>query len=1168
MSLQNFVHLHLHSEYSLSDGIIRIEELVERSCEYNFPAVALTDLTNLFGLIKFYRMAREKGIKPIVGCELRLVKEEGNIGAPFVLLVKNKRGYTNLTKLISKAYIEGQDTGDPLVKIDWLSDYSEGLIALSGGQKGHIGQALLLNNNNLAKKRINYFRDIYGEDFFLEIQRVGREDEEHYNISAIDLAQEIGIPIVATNDVRFLTPIDPDDESPSDFEAHEARVCIQKGEILSDSSRAKEYVESQYLSSAEEMRAKFSDIPEALENTLLISKKCNLELELGEFYLPDFEVPGETTTKDYLKKKAKEGLKRRLEEINSSINSYDIDKKIYTKRLDYELDMICKLGFEGYFLIVADFVNWAQENDIPVGPGRGSGAGSITAYALGITAIDPIKYDLLFERFLNPDRVSNPDFDIDFCMEGRDKVLEYVTQKYGKDSVAQISTRGTMAARAVLRDVVRVLGKPYGFGDRLAKAIPDVLGISLEEAYKDKQFKELIDSSEEGKEVFDMSLKLEGLSRSVGTHAAGVVIAPTALTDFTPLVVDQEKGTVATQFDMGDVESAGLVKFDFLGLKTLTVINRTLNRINENRSGKSLDINDLPLNDEKTFKLLQRGETTGVFQLESRGMKEYLKKLKPNNFEDIVSMNALYRPGALGTNMPGAPGMNMVDLYIERKHKREEIPPGHESVKKVLKTTYGVIVYQEQVMQIAQELSGFTLGQADILRRAMGKKKKDEMEKMKKDFIDGAVNKKVNKRYVENLFEQIEQFAGYGFNRCHSVPYALIAYQTAWLKANHPSEFMASLLSSELDSTDRIQMFVDDCRSIGLEVLKPDINASFYEFNDLDEKTVLYGLGAIKGIGESLVNTIIEARKKGPFEDFYDFCRRIGSNRLNKRILIRLIGSGAMDSLGKRETLFNLIEALLKRAEQSVERSESQISDLFIDDLHQEKDMDLQGKTQEEFDVLSHEWSSLGFYLESHPIEGKREEVRKMCGLFISELEEAPHTQRVAGMLMHLNVRQGRHGRYAFVTIDDSSGRLEVSVWSEAFDTYRSVLRKGQIIVVEGIVEKDSYSNDKNNPSFKMIAERILSFDQARKEFIKFVMISVGSDFKELDSLTSQLKELSTNGSGSPVVISYSGDNAKADIKLPKELTLDMNDLSYRTLESICGKGNVDLVYYARPYIH
>ena len=486
MQPQDFVHLHLHSEYSLSDGIIRIEDLIERSSEYKFPAVALTDLTNLFGLIKFYRIAREKGIKPIVGCEIRLVKDEGSNGAPFVLLVKNKKGYTNLTKLVSKAYIEGQETGNPLVKIEWLADYSEGLIALSGGQNGHIGQALLLKNNNLAKKRVDYFKNIYRDDFFIEVQRIGREDEEQYNLSAVNLAEELAIPIVATNDVRFLRPIDPDDESPSDFEAHEARVCIQKGEVLSDSTRTKEYLEDQYFSSTEEMIKKFSDLPEAIENTVLISKKCNLELELGEFYLPDFEVPGEITTKDHLRKKATEGLKTRFKEISKSVNFYEIDEKIYMERLEYELDMICKLGFEGYFLIVADFVNWAQKNEIPVGPGRGSGAGSITAYALGITAIDPIKYDLLFERFLNPDRVSNPDFDIDFCMEGRDKVLEYVTEKYGKDSVAQISTRGTMAARAVLRDVVRVLGKPYGFGDRLAKAIPDVLGISLEDAYKEK----------------------------------------------------------------------------------------------------------------------------------------------------------------------------------------------------------------------------------------------------------------------------------------------------------------------------------------------------------------------------------------------------------------------------------------------------------------------------------------------------------------------------------------------------------------------------------------------------------------------------------------------------------------------------------------------------------
>ena len=1165
MTQQHFVHLHLHSEYSLSDGIIRIEDLVQLSSEYNFPAVALTDLSNLFGLIKFYRLAREKGVKPIVGCELQLVKEAGSLSAPFVLLVKNKKGYTNLTKLVSKAYIEGQESQGPFVRIEWLEDYSEGLIALSGGQRGHIGQALLLKQKKLAENRVDYFKSIFGKDFFIEIQRIGREDEEEYNFSAIKLAQENGIGIVATNDVRFLAPtpidIDPDDESPSDFEVHEARVCIQKGEILSDSSRSKEYVESQYFITGEEMIEKFSDIPEAIENTLLISKKCNLELELGEFYLPEFDVPGKSSTKDYLKKKSKEGLDKRFEEIKKSSNSYVIDKKSYIKRLDYELEMICKLGFEGYFLIVADFVNWAQKKDIPVGPGRGSGAGSITAYALGITAIDPIKYDLLFERFLNPDRVSNPDFDIDFCMEGRDKVLDYVTQKYGKDSVAQISTRGTMAARAVLRDVVRVLGKPYGFGDRLAKAVPDVLGITLEEAYKAKEFKELIDSSEECKEVFKMSLKLEGLSRSVGTHAAGVVIAPTALTDFTPLIVDQEKGTVATQFDMGDVESAGLVKFDFLGLKTLTVINQTLKRINKDKKEDLIDINNIDLEDKKTFKLLQKGETTGVFQLESRGMKEYLKKLKPNDFEDIVCMNALYRPGALG----------MVDSYIERKHQREEIPPGHESVKKVLSTTYGVIVYQEQVMQIAQELSGFTLGQADILRRAMGKKKKDEMEKMKKDFIDGAVNKKVNKRYAENLFEQIEQFAGYGFNRCHSVPYALIAYQTAWLKANHPSEFMASLLSLELDSTDRIQMFVDDCRFIGLNVLKPDINSSSYAFEDKDKKTVLYGLGAIKGIGESLVKSITTAREKGVFKDLYDFCLRIGSNKLNKRILTTLIGSGAMDSFGKRKMLFNLIDPLLKRVEQSTERSQSHIKDFFEDEVREEKGIITQDKVQEQdFDILTNEWSSLGFYLESHPIENKKEEVRRMCGLYISELEEGTHVQRVAGMLMHLNVRQGRHGRYAFATLDDSSGRLEVSVWSESFDTYRSILRKGQIIVIEGVVEKDDYSSDKKSTSFKMVAEKIYSFDQARKEFIKHIKLSVNAEKTNLDSLTSGLKELASKGlgAGSPIVISYSGDKAKAEIELPKELSINLDDHSLKDLEILCGKDNVELVYYARPYVH
>ena len=1158
---EDFVHLHLHSEYSLSDGIIRIEELLERSSELNFPAIGLTDICNLFGLIKFYRLARNTGIKPIVGCELRLIRDQDIHSAPLVLLAKNKTGYTNLTKLVSKTYLEGQESGDPFTKIEWLEEFSEGLIALSGGQTGHIGQALLSGSLGLARKRVDYFKRIFEEDFFIEIQRIGREDEEEYNSLAVELAKDKNVAIVATNDVRFLSPIDPEEEGPSDFEAHEARVCIQKGITLSDPSRVKNNLEKQYLASSQEMVKKFSDLPKAIENTVLISKKCNLELELGHFYLPDFEVPDKRTAKDYLIKKSKEGLSERIEEIKKSVNTYSVDKKAYIKRLDYELEMICKLGFEGYFLIVADFVNWAQEHDIPVGPGRGSGAGSITAYALGITAIDPIKYDLLFERFLNPDRVSNPDFDIDFCIDGRDKVLDYVTRKYGKESVAQISTRGTMAARAVLRDVVRVLGKPYGFGDRLAKAIPDVLGISLREAYKDKDFKELIDSTEGSKEVYEMSLKLEGLSRSVGTHAAGVVIAPTALTDFTPLIVDQDKGTVATQFDMGDVEARGLVKFDFLGLRTLTVIHQTVKRINKRIKERSyqIDISNIPLNDKKTFKLLQKGETVGIFQLESRGMREYLRKLKPNNFEDIVSMNALYRPGALG--------MNMVDSYIDRKHGKEDVTYGHESVEKVLSNTYGVIVYQEQVMQIAQELSGFSLGQADILRRAMGKKKKDEMEKMRSDFTNGAIKKGVNKRYAENLFDQIEQFAGYGFNRCHSVPYAMIAYQTAWLKAHYPSEFMASIMSAELDSTDRIQMFVDDCKNMGLKVEKPNINKSTYIFENLKSGNILYGLGAIKGIGESLISRIVKSREGETFKDLFDFVSKVGINRINKRILTALIGSGAMDALGKRSSLFNEIDSTLKRVEQATERSNSKIKDFFDEGGIVKEENPYEKNREENFDTSAFEWNALGFYLESNPIVNKKDEVRKMCGLFISELHEGSNTQRVAGMLKNFNVRLGKHGRYAFATLDDSTGSIEVSIWSETFDTYRSVLKKGQIIIAEGIVEKDNYLGSNEKDCYKMVAEKILTFDQSRKAYLKQIRLSLTPD-RDIEKILKGLKNVCLDNKGCPLIISYKGTEGTADIELPEDLSVNLDDEIYEYLNRLFGKDNIELIYHSRPFIH
>ena len=1151
----DYVHLHVHSEYSLIDGIIRVDELVDQSASLGYNSVALTDLTNLFGLIEFYRSARNKGIKPIVGSEINVAKDKDSLSAPLVLLAMNKQGYINLTKLVSKAYVEGQINGEPIVLFSWLEEFSDGIIALSGGVEGHIGNSILAGNTKLTESRIDFFKKIFQDNFFIEIQRLGKANEKEYNDTALRLASEKQVPVVATNNVRFLNAVDPD-VSPSDFEAHEARVCIQRGDTLDDPRRPKNFTEQQYFRSKEEMINLFSDLPEALVNTVKISEKCNIDLELGKFYLPDFEVPQEYSREDFLRKISKDGLLSRITEIESSIDTYPINESKYIERLDYELDMICKLDFAGYFLLVADFVNWAQKNDIPVGPGRGSGAGSIVAYALGITAIDPIKYDLLFERFLNPERVSNPDFDIDFCIEGRDKVLEYVTNKYGKDSVAQISTRGTMAARDDLRDVVRVLGKPYGFGDRLAKAIPDILGISLEEAYEEKQFKETIEESEESREVFDMALKLEGLSRSVGTHAAGVVIAPTALTDFTPLFLDSDKGTVASQFDMGDVESAGLVKFDFLGLKTLTVIDQSVKRINSKLSTKDerLNIDNLSLKDQKTFELLQRGETTAIFQLESKGMRDYLKQLIPNDFEDIVSMNALYRPGALG--------MNMVDSYINRKHGKEEVTYGHESVQKILGTTYGVIVYQEQVMQIAQELSGFSLGQADILRRAMGKKKKEEMESLRSTFVDGAIKKDVNERYAANLFDQIEQFAGYGFNRSHSVGYALIAYQTAWLKAHYPSEFMASVLSCDLGNTDNIQLFVDDCKNIGLTVLSPDVNKSSYKFEDIDTQTILYGLGAIKGIGESLVDKIVSERQIKEFKDMYDFSYRVGFNRINKRILTTLIGSGAMDSLGKRQDLFRNIDSCLKSAEQASERTKSNIKDLFGEEI-----ISLQlNETNEDidFDEVSAEWSALGFYLDSHPLENKKKEVRHMCGFFISELQSEAHNQRIAGCLMQFNVRQGRRGRFAFATLDDGSGKIEVSVWADVFEKYRHLLKKGQVLVVEGMIEKDEYSDSQRH---KMIAEKILTFDEARYEFIKNIKIDI-EETSDTKDIVESLKEIANSNEGNSVMLSYTGNSAKADIILPSNYSVKLDDISIRALDKRFGAENVQFVYHTQSHIN
>ena len=836
--MNKYTHLNLHSEYSIQDGLIRIHDLANKASELNFESLAITDLSNLFGFIKFYKELRKKGIKPICGSDFILSGENTNSGN-LQLLVKNHNGYKNLIRLISKSHTLGKVNGNPYLSVQDLAKFSEDLILITGSIESQVGQSILAGKQDIALKQIEYLRNIYKDNFFLQLTRTGKNQEELCNQTLIEFSKNLGIPVVATNQVRFLAK--------EDFEAHETRVCIQSGHVLGDKRRQRFFQDSQYFKSTEEMNELFGDVPEALSNAYEISKKFNLEVKTGIYVLPDFKTPNQSSEADYLKNLIQEGITKKIE-----VQKFSEIPDTYKERLDYELEVILKMGYEGYFLIVADFVNWAKHNSVPVGPGRGSGAGSLIAYAIGITGIDPIKYDLLFERFLNPDRISNPDFDIDFCRDGREKVIEYVTEKYGKKAVAQICTFGTMAARAVVRDVARAQGKSYGLADRLAKMIPFSPEMTLEKALKDNSdLRRILKVDEDAAEIFEMAKKLEGIIRNVGKHAAGVVMAPSEINDYSPLYLDETTDTLATQFDMKDIESVGLQKFDFLGLKTLTVINKALVEINNSRSKINLepiDIDEIDLEDKGTFDLLQRGLSTAVFQLESRGIKEYIVKLKPNNFEDIIALVALYRPGPLE--------MKMVDTYINRKKGIEKTKYGDEHVEKILKNTYGVIVYQEQVMQLAQEFSGFSLGQADLLRRAMGKKIPEEMEKQRPVFIDGAIKKGKSARFAEGLFDQIETFAGYGFNKSHSAAYAMISYQTAWLKSHYPAQFMAAALSSEMGDSDKIQLLLDDVKALGLKILPPNINLSLKDFVTLDNETILFGLGAIKGVGDPAIENL------------------------------------------------------------------------------------------------------------------------------------------------------------------------------------------------------------------------------------------------------------------------------------------------------------------------
>jgi DNA polymerase-3 subunit alpha len=1135
----SFVHLHLHSEYSLTDATIRVSELVAAVAAAGMPAVALTDDSNLFALVKFYRAAEAAGIKPIIGADLWLCEDQDDTGAAafrLTVLCQNHTGYRNLSVLLSDAY-RARHGERVLVRRSALSARHHGLIALAGSGSD-IGHHLVAGHDEQAGAALNEWSRVFGDRFYLELTRAGRADDDSYTDSAIELASGQDCAAVATNDVRFLTR--------EDFEAHEARVCIHQGYALNDPKRPRVYSPEQYLKTPQEMRERFANLAPALTNTLELAKRCNLELSLGKYFLPAFPVPNtKESESDYLRGRSREGLAARIEHQGITQGYAQAD---YDARLARELDVIVDMGFAGYFLIVADFIGWAKQHDIPVGPGRGSGAGSLVAYALGITDLDPLRYELLFERFLNPERVSMPDFDIDFCMDRRDEVIEYVARRYGREKVSQIITFGTMAAKAVLRDTGRVLGMAYGHVDKIAKLIPlRPLDISLDDALgeSDKALKEpervspefraAYDNDDDVRQLVDLARKLEDLTRNAGKHAGGVVIAPSALSDFGPLYCESAGESVVTQFDKDDVETVGLVKFDFLGLRTLTIIDWAVKAINRQRAARgeaTLDIAKIPTNDAATYGLLKRCRTTAVFQLESRGMKELVRKLQPDSFDDIVALVALFRPGPLQSGM--------VDDFINRKHGRAQVSYPHPLLEPILKPTYGVIVYQEQVMQIAQVLAGYTLGGADLLRRAMGKKKPEEMAKERIKFETGASAKGVDARLASAIFDLMEKFAEYGFNKSHSAAYAVVSYQTAWLKQHHAATFMAAVLSSEMDNTDKVVVILDDARALGLNVRRPDINRGHYMFEALDEREIEYGLGAIKGVGRAAVEAIVHERERGgPYRNLLDLCQRVDPQRLNKRVLEALVHSGALDALAPtRASLAAQLPEVMRAADQGLRDREAGQNDMFGGGspapLHIELPEVAEWPLQQR---LSGERDTLGHYLSGHPTDACASALRQLVTCAIGEVEsvwrppaqgemrrgrhEIPVT--LAGMVAGL---RRRGDQMAFVQLEDATGRIETSFFREVFVEYGPLLTRDRILVVEGGLSLDEFSGN-----LVLRARQALGLDEACERRARGVHVRLnGVDANFVDALKRQLKPYMPGTT--PVRLEYRNAEARTEIEL------------------------------------
>lgn len=1150
--MKDFTHLSIHSGFSITDGMMSPKEIIKTAKENNMKSVALTDFASMYAAISFYKEAKKEGIKPIMGLEINIVPEykyktvksgtkeiqilDTDNSYKSKIYALNNDGYTYLMEILSKGYMDGlYQKGRhsiPYVEEKEIIERSGGLIMLSSLEDGKAGKHIIDKDVSKAKDAMIFWKSVFKDKYFTEISRTGRKIEDEYIPLAVDLSIELDIPVVATNSVKF--------KKKEDFKTHEIRVAIQEKENIEARGFNTIYSPHQYFKNVEEMNDIFSDIPEALENSNIISDSCNIELELDNPALPRFPTPYGESESEYLEKMAKEGLEIRLKNILLNKNEKERNeiKDKYTSRLNEELKVINGMGFPGYFLIVADFIKWSKRNDIPVGPGRGSGAGSLVAFSCDITDIDPMPYDLLFERFLNPERVSMPDFDIDFCIEGRDKVIDYVSNRYGNDAVSQIATFGKMAARSAIKDVVRVTGNPFSLGERLVKMIPKDLDITIEKAIaRSDLFRNEYEQNPESKKIIDTAMSLEGVPRSIGRHAGGVLISPSKLSDYTPVHFDGE--SVASQYDKDDVESAGLVKFDFLGLKNLTVIDKAVKKINKKREmfgEQALDITNIPMDNKEAFDLLKDGNTTAVFQLESNGMKGVMKKLKPDNFEDIIALVALYRPGPLQSGM--------VEDFIDRKHGRKSVEYPHSCLEDVLKPTYGVIVYQEQVMQIAQKMAGYSLGQADLLRRAMGKKKPEEMAKQKSIFIDGAEKQGISKEKAEEVFELIDYFSGYGFNKSHSAAYALVSYQTAFLKSHYPSEFMAAVMSSDMTKTEKLVNYFADFETNGGKVIPPNINISDKMFLPTKKGNILFGLNAIKGVGETVCDEIIRARENGgKFKDIYDFVERT-SSKVNKTAMNGLINSGALD-------VFNIDRATLSKNIESFGKWRAKYKSIK-DDNHIERPELEKAKTINHKDKLDNEVLSMGVYLSGHPMDEYKEEMSHLstCRNIDINLDEHGYKEKdkklfsQIGVVTNIEKRKGM----IFFTLDDTSGVIKCNMFKGVANKYGERINVGSVIQVKGRLAEDSYTEE---PAISV--KEIMSIQEIREKTARQLVVydnnNLLSDKSFMENVRHNIVENSPGYAKLYIIGEKEGKEIQVDLKTTDSVV--PNEAFIETLQNL-----------------